>query len=518
MRCNIKRPLQARLAFLGTNYQSALRHVMPLLLVATLCFLSASTSVVAQEAVTKPAAEAAAADDGEQKEEPSSEATSAEEPAAGEPEPEQSEGEQSEGEQSEGEQSEGEQTEGEQTEEDAEALAELRADVLEWVDQLDAPSLSKRKLAEKRLIESGSDALQFLPEKLTDVSIEASERLARVRAALQLSRTKTQSSAITVRLDKATTLGEALEAISRDSGVEFEHQANESMKVEPVATALSFWHAVDLVLDQTDLDVNFYGGDRGVLALTPRAEGRPSRVDSAAYAGVYRIEATSVNSRRVLNAPEQSAMNISMEIAWEPRMTPIGLSIPVADLAGTLDGDAAVEPQESGEMINIGTNADVAFGEFYLPMELPAGHPEKIKSLSGTIRALLPGKTQKFKLALGKVGEKQKVDAMTVYIEEVRKNGPLHEVRFAIELEDPDKSLESHRGWIFENPLHIDRKDGTRADHLGYEVYRQTASEIRIGYLFDIGGDFAEDMLIYESATAVANNEVDFVIQDIPLP
>ena len=398
------------------------------------------------------------------------------------------------------------------------AQIDLKSDVLEWVDQLDAASLSKRKAAEKSLIEAGPKALQFLPESRPDVSVEAAERLARVRKTLMGMRTETQSAAITVRLDKATTLGEALEAISRDSGVEFEHRANESTPIEPVATPLSFWHAVDLVLDQAELDINFYAGDRGILALVPREEERPSRVDSAAYAGVYRIEPTSIMSSRVLNSPSQNRLNIRMEIAWEPRLTPIGLSIPVAELAGKLDDSDELQPQSTADTIDIATSGDIAFSEVFLPMELPSGRPSKVESLAGVIRAMLPGKKEKFELKMNEPNASKKIDAMTVRIEQIRRNGPLHEVRLAIELDDASRSLESHRHWVFENPVHIIQEDGSRADHLGFEVFRQTKSGVGVGYLFDLGDSVGKSKLVYESPTAVVNNEVEFVIQDIMLP
>lgn len=395
---------------------------------------------------------------------------------------------------------------------------DLKSDVLEWVDQLDAASLSKRKAAEKSLIEAGPKALEFLPESKPDISIEAAERLARVRKTLLSMRTETQSAAITIRLDKVSTLGEALEAISRDSGIEFEHHANESIAIDPVATPLSFWHAVDLVLDQAELDINFYAGDRGTLALVAREEERPSRVDAAAYAGVYRIEPTSIMASRVLNQPSQNRLNIRMEIAWEPRMTPIGLSIPVDQLSGKLDDSDTLRPQSTADTIDVATNSDIAFSEFFLPMELPSGQPQKIESLAGVIRAMLPGKKQSFELSLAEPNAKQKIDAMTVQIEQVRKNGPLHEVRVSIDLEDANRSLESHRHWIFENPVHITREDGSRVDHLGYEVFRQTKTGVGVGYLFDLGDSVGKSKLIYESPTAVVNNEVEFVIQDMMLP
>ena len=397
---------------------------------------------------------------------------------------------------------------------------DLKSDVLEWVDQLDAPSLAQRKAAEKSLIDAGPEAFPFLPETKVGVSIEAAERLTRVRKALMAIRTEaeTRSVAISVDLSKVSTLGEALEAISRDSGIEFEYEAVDSTAITPVSTPLSFWHAVDLVLDQAQLDINFYGGDRSTLQLTSRNPERPSRVDSAAYTGVYRIEPTSVTSRRVLNNPSLSALNVSVEISWEPRLTPIGLTIPIDQLTGKLDDGASLKPQTSGDTIDVNTNSDLAFSEFFFPMQLPAGQPVKVEALSGIIRALLPGKRQMFELNLDDAAAKQTIDAMTVAIEGVRKNGPLHEVRVGISLEDSDRSLESHRHWIFENEAYVKRKDGSRAEHLGYEVYRQSESGVGVGYLFDLGDAVMEATFMYESPTAVVPNEVPFVIQDIPLP
>ncbi|TWU47205.1 hypothetical protein Poly51_50030 [Rubripirellula tenax] len=396
----------------------------------------------------------------------------------------------------------------------------LKADVLEWIDELDADSLSKRKAAERALIEAGPPALPFLPESKPGISIEAAERLARVRKTLMQKRTQgeTESDAIRVSLAEVSNLGEALEAISRDSGVEFDHDAEASLSINAVTSPLSFWHALDIVLDEANLDINFYAGDESTLKLVPRAPERPSRVDSAAYAGVYRIEPTAVTSRRSLNNPSLSALNISVEIAWQPRTTPIGLTLPVDQLSGKLDDGARLQPQESGESIDVATNTDIAFSEFFLPMKLPGGQPQKIASLSGLIRALLPGKKQTFELPLSQTGDEKTIDDMTVVVEAVRPNGPLHEVRLSVELKDAERSLESHRHWIFENEVHVERKDGSRADHLGYEVYRQTTTGVGVGYLFELGDAVGESKLIYRSPTAVLPSEVPFVIQDILLP
>ena len=53
----------------------------------------------------------------------------------------------------------------------ADPTTDLKSDVLEWVDQLDAPSLSARRSAERSLFEAGVGALEFLPESKSGISI-----------------------------------------------------------------------------------------------------------------------------------------------------------------------------------------------------------------------------------------------------------------------------------------------------------------------------------------------------------
>ncbi len=398
------------------------------------------------------------------------------------------------------------------------ASTDLRDDVLEWVDQLDASTLMLRQSAEQHLIAAGPEALVYLPEPNDQMSAEAKTRLAKVRELLTEQRTAIESKAISIRLNQAKTVGEALEAISRDSGVEFETRSETNAVFTPVETPLSFWHAIDLVLDHANLDIDFYASDRETLTLVPRDKERISRVDSAAYAGVYRIEPIAVTARRNHRQPSLNALNVSIEIAWEPKLTPIGLTIPIAELAGRYDDGQTVLPQASGEFIDIGTSADVCFSEFYLPLQLPDGGPEKISSLRGKIQALLPGRREVFEVSLAKEPREKSIDAMTVRIDDVRKNGALHEVRVNVDLKNASRALESHRQWIFENPVHLRLADGSTAEHLGMEVFRQTAQGVGVSYLFDIPDDLQNTTLIYESPTAVAENEVQFLIEDIILP
>ncbi|MEM9826588.1 MAG: hypothetical protein AAF958_08365 [Planctomycetota bacterium] len=406
------------------------------------------------------------------------------------------------------------------TDASTEGLSISEDDVLDLLDELDGSSLASRKKAEKRLIEAGPDVLRFLPKNDPNLSAEATGRIERIREALQkqVSRAEARTEAVVVRLSGVTTLDEALEAISRDSGIEFEYSADASSPITPIAAPLSFWHAVDLVLDQAKLDINFYGGDRETLSLVQREAERPSRVDSAAYTGVYRLEPLSVTATRSLQSPSQSSLNVTMQIAWQPGLTPIGLTIPTQNLIGRMDDGQILKPQVDGGSIEVVASADLASSEFYVPMQLPAGTPEKISAISGVLRATLPGPVKTFELPVVGGERSKKLGAMTVEIEDVRPAGDLQAIRLLVQLDDASDALESHRQWIFENEIYIRDAEGKRLDQLGYEVYRQSPDSAGVAYLFSLEDDLNQYKVFYRSPTSVQPNEVAFVIQDIDLP
>ena len=398
--------------------------------------------------------------------------------------------------------------------------SKTQSQVESLVLELDAPQLARRNAAEQAIFKLGSDALPFLPEDGTPLTPEVAQRLERVRTriAKESAAAKVKKNVGDVRLGDAATVAKALEAISRDSGIEFDHSAEDETPIEPYSAALPFWHAVDYVLDQADLDIDFYASEGSTLTLRPRTENRSSRVDSAAYAGIFRLEPTMVTSRRVLTDATLSGMNIELEIAWKPDSNPVGITLPLDQIKARIGNGITIGPQEASGTIDIAPSNKLAMTTIQLPLVLPAGRPLEIESLSGQIKSMLPGdeKTFEFPLKLGV--QTQTAEFVTVRLEEIRKNGPLHEVGLGVEYKSAGKAMESHRGWLLGNEIYVELADGTRQDHLGYELYRHNESGIGIGYMFDIGEAVGESKLIYRTPTAVIESTIDFVIQDIPLP
>jgi hypothetical protein len=394
------------------------------------------------------------------------------------------------------------------------------AEVQRLVAELDAPQLARRNAAERQLIDMGQAIESLLPMDSADLGSELRMRLKRVRGQLKPLPIDEPAPVATndIRLGNARTLGAALEAISRDSGLEFKHPLDDNQPINPFDSPLPFWHAVDYVLDEAQLDIDYYGSDRNVISLRQRPVGRPSRVDAAAYAGIYRLEPTIVTSRRVLRRSELSGLSVEVELAWKPGVTPIGVSLPLDRLVAQLDDGQTIKAQGDYGSIDVSTGRDIPSTNLQLSLQLPAGSPQKLKTLSGQIRSMLPAKPHLFEFPLKTISVTERKGSVTVRLEDVRKNGELHEIRLAIDFESPGRALESHRGFLLDNPVFVTDSKNIRQSHLGYQLYRQTETGIGIGYLFDLGDNVDGATLTYETPTAVLNNEIDFVIEDILLP
>ena len=321
-----------------------------------------------------------------------------------------------------------------------------------------------------------------------------------------------------ISLADAESLDQALEALGLETGVLFKHSLDGTQSIEKFAEPLPFWAALDRLLDQKQLDINFYGAGRDTLNLIPRQAGRSSRIDSASYCSVFRIEPISVTAKRTVRQTGLGGLSLAFEISWEPQVKPIGLSFPLQQIRATLDDGSVLLPQQSSGMIEVSTTSEIAFAECRLPLQLPQGRPRRIETLTGVIRAIIPGPRQSFEIPLSGERDAVTIDAMTVRIEGVRQQDQLYQVVLDVSLEDAGRSLESHRQWVFENRVFLETVGGTQRPHLGYEVLSQSDSGFRVNYLFQLNDGPERSTLVYESPTSVTTRDVEFVLREIELP
>ncbi len=405
---------------------------------------------------------------------------------------------------------------------DAKALAES---VRGWVVALDAPTLAEREAAEDALLAAGPAALDHLPSESAQASAEVRQRVARVRQALFRQRAAgfAEGSTVSWSGEKAT-LSEVLIAWERQSGnrlVDF--RENFDQDVEDVAVELAvdskpFWPALDELLDAAGMTVYGFSGEPGV-AVVRRGERQSLRRGRACYQGAFRIEPILLDAHGDLRDPGNTSLLLRLEVAWEPRLMPVGVTMALADVEAVDDQGEVVEvarPESESEAL---LTSGMMTTEIDIPLVPPPRDRRSIANLTGRLSVLAPGGIETFRFdRLDQRGEKRQTrGSVAVGIDEVRKNNELWEVRVRVGFDETSGAIESHHDWVFENEAYLEGPAGRR-DHDGYETTLQSESEVGVAYLFDVPQTLAGYTFVYKTPAVLLTVPVEFELRDLPLP
>ncbi|MBX3431827.1 MAG: hypothetical protein KF847_00615 [Pirellulales bacterium] len=400
------------------------------------------------------------------------------------------------------------------------------------VARLNASDAAERDAAEQTVVAAGVAAadmpafLARLPEPVDAMPAEVKLRLERIRTTIERSTAEAAVAASRLTLElRDAPLDETLAAIAKATGnqlVDYRNQFGQDSA--PVRVTLSlqdveFWPAVDQMLDDANLSPYAYSGDQG-LGLVERGERELRRSGRAAYAGPFRLEATSVHAQRGLRVPEESNLLVVLETAWEPRLAPIALSLDAAGVKAVADDGRTIPLQTKQRVIDVELTAGNYASEITLPLVLPAREATMLATITGRLTALTPGKIAAFTFADLATAERveQKSAGVAVSLDRVRKNGELWEVHMRLRIEGRETGLESHRGWVFDNVTYLENEAGEQIEHVGFETVVQTQDEIGFAYLFEIEGDLAQYKWIYKTPAAIVSVPIEFELHDIPLP
>lgn len=374
--------------------------------------------------------------------------------------------------------------------------------VNELIAQLDAETLAERESAVKELValagkteRHAEQLLALLPLPQSKMPPEIRSGIESVRAQVEelLSQVSAQGSRITLEA-KEMPLIEALKAIEQQTGNRIRDNRNnfgqeiDDLRINLSAKESPFWPIFDSILDQTKLDVYAYGG-QGEMALINRTEGMRSRSEGVSYVGPFRFEPLRVVSTRGLRDENESAIDLHVEISWEPKLGPIVLSQEIDALEVIDDGGIPVLPLTEQESIDIEVVPGSQAIDLVLPLELSLRMAEAIGSVKGTLKALIPGKRHTFQFeAIAKETGKQQATKgdTTVTFERFFKNNAIWELQMRLEISNAGEALASHRGWIFDNPSYLLTPEGKRIDHVGLETTMQSETEVGLAFLFDL--------------------------------
>ena len=394
---------------------------------------------------------------------------------------------------------------------------EFAAKVRQLINQLDADERADRYKAQEELIKLGPSVLDYLEP----ASGELGERIASIIDVLSEKLSAENTKPTTVTLKGEFSITEILGEITKQTGNEFIGSENRDKKITVDFEKTEFWRAVDEVLDEGQLSINNFRGEGRALSLMPADENAPNRLNNAAYVGVHRISLSRMTLSKNLENPALNAFRITMRVFWEPRLNPISLAMPLADVSikDGSDNEISVANPERRLASNIPKEPSI---EITVPLNLPDGATKKIKSFKGKFNIVVPGRTEEFRFKnLGSERvQSQRRGGVKVTLEKVEKKVDLHHVKVKVRFEKAGQALASYRSWIYSNEAFLKQSDGTLLEMLHFEPYSENEElgEVGFNYLFDVTKLDKEMQLVYKTPSAILNLPVEFELKDIDLP
>ncbi len=210
----------------------------------------------------------------------------------------------------------------------------------------------------------------------------------------------------------------------------------------------------------------------------------------------------------------------TVEIAWEPRLSPISLQQRMADVSATDEQGNALATQSRDANLEVPVEADAMAKELRLPLALPPRTVREIARLDGTFTALVPGKVETFRfnnLLQAKDAEQRRA-GVTVTLEQTRQNNKSWEVRIRVRFDQAGGALQSHRNWIFDNEAYLEGPDGKRLDYGTFETTRQTKNEVGLAYVFRPQRPMSDYTFVYKTAGVILSTPFTYQLRHIELP
>ncbi len=404
--------------------------------------------------------------------------------------------------------------------------ADSQLQVRRLVRGLDSLRLAERDAAEAALLELGPPILDFLPPITDRMPSDVEQRLGRVRQKLEqvAAAAMGQASTVTIRAS-AMRLAELLAAIEQQSGnriidarAQFGHKMVDP-ELEVDLRQTPFWQALDFVLDKAGLTVYPYG-DQCAVYVVSRPEGQVARQGRAHYVGPLRIEPVLVGAEQDLRSQTAPLLQLTNEIAWEPRVRPISFEQSMSNVRAEDERGKPLVVDDANATLEIPVEGNRVAARLTYAFRAPTREAERIASFGGTLRGLIPGKvaTFRFESILQAENVRQRIGGATVTLEHVRRSGESWEVSVRVRFDDAGPALQSHRGWIFRNPAYLEDVSGTRINYARFETTRQTENEVGMAYLFESDAPIDELRFVYETPALLLRIDLPYEMKDVPLP
>jgi len=403
--------------------------------------------------------------------------------------------------------------------------AALRDRVLQLVERLGAPKLETRKGAEEALIKLGPRALPLLPEAKPSKSDERSERVERVRAALLEVERQTASNPNAGRVTiqgKGIRLTEALRMLQTQSG-NLVTDLREQEGVETTNPALdldlkdkTFFEALDLLARDAELSPNFYTGDGSIGLMS----GASSSLKWIRYQGPFRVTLRQVGTLQDFQSGTHAA-NLQLEVAWEPRLRPMLLSLKTDELSILDDRDKKVAPQVMQEGTEVPLRPENPVAELNLNVDAPDRAARLLKSVKLKADVTIPADLKLFRFpSLTERNVSKKEGEIEVTLQQAEVDEQLWKVTIEMSYPEGGAAFQSYQQGLFNNRLWLQKADGSRFEHNGgFSSTGAEGNKLGFEYLFvDVPGKLDDYQFVYETPSKVVVIPLEVEFKDVPLP
>ena len=289
----------------------------------------------------------------------------------------------------------------------------LKVEVRQLVRQLNDDSKATRDAAEQKLVAKGPQVLELLPAVKESTPAEVKERLDRIRHQLQhmAAESATRASLITLQ-SPGMKLSQILAAIQKQSGNQIidtrrQHgQPADDPELKVNFDKVPFWKALDEILDKAGLGVYAFGQQRAIHVVARQPQQAPRR-SRASYSGPFRIEPVRLIASRDLRQPAGGALVLVVDVAWEPRLRPIGLKQRLADVVALDENGNSLAVDDRKAEVESLVQGDVTAVELEIPLILPPRRVRPDRQLQGQPPGHGAGKDRDLHL-LGTAGRQER--------------------------------------------------------------------------------------------------------------
>jgi hypothetical protein len=397
------------------------------------------------------------------------------------------------------------------------------------IRQLSHGSLIVRDTAAATLGRRGHSALPAIEKALPRVDSEASFRLTRLAAAIALAETSRQAEPSVVTLSVTE---QPLKEIARQIMVQTGNQIlvpDQLTAVSLTCNQLPFWMALDKLASVTEGHLVLAEQPPGLgIATTQSAVGPavPTAIADLIRVAVYRIDQ--------LGPAGERGFRIVLKIAWEPRLSPLLLRLPLASIvAENEDGATLRQPSRLGVVEPLITG-ERCWVDLPLVLSQPPHGVTQLASLRGTVEMWLPGFQHRFRLPLPRrepspthelttAKPSTCLSSMTVTLDDwwptVTPAGQGLTLRATAQLAEPSEACESHRGWLADQIPELLSPSGEAVDAIAHRVVGRTSRGLTVETTFPLPPTSPVDglQLSWQLPVRISRLPADFWLKNIPL-